>query len=267
MQPSTATPSQAPPAALPAPGGEELALWRGLRQGTDPVAREKLLALHLPYARVVAASYYGKRFHDEIEFDDYHQYASLGLLEAMERFDPERGAQFRTFAARRMHGAILDGIERLTEKQQQIAARRRARAEQLEASKELAAQRAGLAAGTVPRHPQQLLHYMAEVGVGLALAWMLDGTAMVDDPERAESVPFYRSTEIRQLRERLLQVVDALPAQERTVVRYHYLQEIPFDQVAAMLHLTKGRISQIHKQALLRLRAGVADHADLDLSF
>lgn len=246
---------------------EEAALWRSLRQDADPSAREQLLALHLPYARVVAATYFRKRFNDEIEFGDYHQYASVGLLEAMERFDPDRGAQFRTFAARRMHGAILNGIERLTEKQQQISARQRARAQRLEAAKELAAQAAGAAAGPVPRSPQQLLHFMAEVGVGLALAWMLEGTAMVDDPERAESVPFYRSAEIRQLRERLVRAVDALPPQERTVIRCHYLQDMPFERVATMLELTPGRISQIHRQALLRLRGGLGDHAGVDLSF
>lgn len=246
---------------------DEAALWRRLRQHGDTQARLRLLELHLPYARVLAGVYYRRRFNDEIEFGDYHQYASIGLLEAMERFDPDRGAQFRTFAARRMHGAILNGIERLTEKQQQISARQRARAERVEAVKELATQAAGAAAGAVPRSPQQLLHYMAEVGVGLALAWMLEGTSMIEDPDRAESIPFYRSAEIRQLRERLARAVDALPEQERTVIRCHYVQDIPFEQVAAMLNLTKGRISQIHKQALLRLRSGVGDHAGLDLSF
>ncbi|HEY8360374.1 MAG TPA: sigma-70 family RNA polymerase sigma factor [Ramlibacter sp.] len=247
--------------------GEELALWHRLRQEGDADARADLLRLHLPYARVVAATYYRRRFHDEIEFGDYHQYASIGLLEAMERFDPGRGAQFRTFAARRMHGAILNGIERLTEKQQQIAARKRARAEQLEANKALAAERVGIGAGTLPTGGDPLLHYMAEVGVGLALAWMLEGTAMVEDAARGQPLPFYRSTEIRQLRERLLQVIEALPSPERTVIRCHYLQEIPFDQVAVMLQLSKGRVSQIHKQALLRLRSSLGDHDGLDLSF
>lgn len=100
-------------------------LWNSWRKDGDEDARGQLLSLHLPYARVVAASYYAKRLHDEIEFGDYLQLASLGLIEAVGRFDPEYGVQFRTFAARRMHGSILDGIEHLTEKQQQIAAKQR----------------------------------------------------------------------------------------------------------------------------------------------
>jgi RNA polymerase sigma factor for flagellar operon FliA len=240
---------------------DEGALWQRLRADGDEDARRQLLALHLPYARVVAAAYYAKRYHDEIEFADYLQYASLGLLEAMGRFDPQRGAQFRTFAARRMHGAILSGIERLTEKQQQIAARQRLKDDRVASARSVAES----AAGAGPRTPEQLFRYVAEAGLGLALSWLLDGTGMVDDPGRSEDVPFYRSTELRQLRQRLLEIVERLPEQERTVVRSHYLQEMRFDEIAAMLHLTKGRISQIHKQALLRLRAG-AGPLGLDMS-
>jgi RNA polymerase sigma factor for flagellar operon FliA len=240
-----------------APDIDEAALWQRTRDDGDMSARERLLALHLPYARVVAASYYGRRFHDEIEFGDYLQLASLGLIEAMDRFDPARGVQFRTFAARRMHGAILSGIERLTEKQQQIAARQRLRAERLQDLKP--------AGGAAPQGAEQLLCYVSEVGIGLALCWMLEGTAMVDLPDANGSAPFYQSVALRQLRDRLLGAVEALPPQERTVVRSHYLQDMQFDEIAAMLQLTKGRISQIHKQALLRLRSQVRDHADWNL--
>lgn len=242
---------------------QEAALWRRLRDSGDAAARDALLALHLPYARVVAKVYYAKRYHDEIEFGDYLQYASVGMLEAMERYDPARGVQFRTFAARRMHGAILNGLERLTEKQQQIAARQRLRSERLQDLKALAAPEGG----ATPQSAQQLLRYISDVGIGLALCWMLDGTSMVDSSEASASIPFYQSVALRQLRERLLKAIETLPAQERTVVRSHYLQEMPFDEIAAMLRLSKGRISQIHKQALLRLRGLVRDHADWNGSF
>ena len=231
----------------------EAALWQALRAG-DAAARPPLLALHLPYARVVAATYYRRRYHDEVEFEDYHQYARLGLLEAMERYDPARGVQFRSYAARRMHGAILDGLGRFTERQQQIAAQQQLRAARVQAVKEIA----GADGGPGQRMGEALLAYVAEVGLGLALCWLLEDTGMVDDPGRCESVPFYRCSELRQLRDGLHHLVDALPAQERSVVRAHYLQEQPFEAIARELALTRGRISQIHKQALARLRTQAA---------
>jgi len=199
-------------------------------------------------------------------------------VEAVDRYDPTRGVQFRTFAARRMHGAILNGLERFTEKQQQIAARQRLRAERMQDVKELAAQSAGSgassgssasSASSAPgqQEQRQLLAFVAETGIGLALCWLLEGSGMVDDAARAVSQPFYRSVELRQLRERLVQAVEGLPAQERAVIRSHYLQELPFDQIAATLQLTRGRISQVHRQALTRLRGLLSDHADWNAVF
>jgi RNA polymerase sigma factor FliA len=110
----------------------EAGLWQRFRAAGDADARSRLLEMHLPYAKILAGVYFGRRYHDEVEFGDYLQLASIGLVEALDRFDPARGVQFRTFAARRMHGAILDGLERMTEKQQQIAARQRLRNERLQ---------------------------------------------------------------------------------------------------------------------------------------
>jgi RNA polymerase sigma factor FliA len=240
--------------------GEEAVLWEQLRSGGDAAARERLLGLHMGYARVVAGAYYARRFHDEIEYADYLQYASVGLLEALDRFDPCRGVQFRTFAARRMHGAILDGLERFTEKQQQIAARQR-----LEDVKALAGEGSGAGAAP-PQDPQQLLAFVSEAGIGLALCWLLEGSGMVDDGASVAQ-PFYRATELRQLRERLVLAIEGLPAQERTVIRSHYLQEVPFEEIAATLQLTRGRISQVHRRALLRLRGVLAEQGDWSALF
>lgn len=250
------------------PVGEEAALWNLWRSQGNADARAQLLDLHMPYARIVAASYYAKRMHDEIEFADYLQLASLGLIEALDRFDPAVGVQFRTFAARRMHGALLDGIEQLTEKQQQIAARQRLEAQRRVAVREAAkgsgdASSLGRGAGGTP----QILQYVAEAGLAFALAWILDGTGMLDTGEKAQTLPFYRSTELRQLRQRIVDLVNSLPTQERTVLQRHYFQEVPFEEIARMLGLTKGRISQIHKKALARLKAELREHRDCDASW
>lgn len=231
-------------AARPGMAAQEAELWERWRSHANADARAQLLALHMPYARVVAASYYGKRFHDEIEFDEYLQLASLGLIEALDRFDPGVGVQFRTFAARRMHGAILDGLEQATEKQQQIAARQRLQAQRRESLSEAPAARAS----------EQVLQYVTEAGLAFALGWILDGTGMIESSERAETVPFYRSVELRQLRERILDSVRSLPAQEKTVIQCHYLQEMTFEAVATKLGVSRGRVSQIHRAALQRLR-------------
>jgi RNA polymerase sigma factor FliA len=238
------------------PGQAEAALWELWRSHGDQDARSQLLAMHLPYARVVAASYFRKRFHNEIEFDDYLQLASLGLIESMDRFDPAAGAQFKTFAARRMHGSILDGLERLTEKQQQIGARQRLKTQRTKSLAEGALEANATAhAGDSEGRPQEkALQYIAEAGLAFALAWLLDGTGMVEPADKSEAIPFYRSVELRELRERILDLVRSLPSQERKVIHSHYLQEQPFEEVAVLMGVSKSRVSQLHRQALRRLR-------------
>lgn len=251
-----------PPDPTDAAGQQsESALWARLRQDGDEEARSRLLELHVPYARVVAASYYAKRHNDEIEFDDYLQLASVGLIESIDRFDPDAGAQFRTFAAHRMHGALISGIERMTEKQQQIAARRRLLDQRKESIK--------AQLGEVPTGQQQLMKYAAEAGIAFALAWLLDGTGMVstEDADQADPMPFYRSDEIRQLREELGRLVQELPEQERKVLHSHYFQEMSFEDIASGMQLTRGRISQIHRKALARLLEELRRRRSLEIAW
>lgn len=241
---------------------EEQLLWLRLKAG-DETAREQLAQRHLPHAHRVAATYYRRRLHNEIEFDDYLQLAILGMMESLDRFDSSIGIQFRTFSSRRMHGTILDGLERMTEKQQQIAARRRAQKERIDS---LVASPSSLGHGLPPisdndsSQTAALFRYLAEVGVGLALSFMLDGTGMYDQGEaNIRSHPdgdatYYRRAELCQLRAKLLAHIDDLKPQARHVIRCHYVQEVPFADIAESMGLTKGRVSQIHREALLWLR-------------
>jgi RNA polymerase sigma factor FliA len=246
----------------------EADLWHRLRVEGDPVARDVLIERHLPYARIVAASYYKRRIDDDVEFADYLQWASVALVESVDRYLPERGAQFHTFAARRMHGSILDGIERQTEKQQQIGARRRLRAERLAAAKAHAAE-------TVPSMPvgqrdgDGMLAYLAEVGIGLAIGILLEGTGMVDNDAMGlatEPGQHYRQLELSQLRRRAAELMTRLPPPQRRVLQLHYLQDHSFVDIARDLELTKGRISQIHKQAIEALRQALRGRSGCDVT-
>jgi RNA polymerase sigma factor for flagellar operon FliA len=88
---------------------------------------------------------------------------------------------------------------------------------------------------------------------------------MMQAEEPARDLPFYRSVELRELRERLLELVRQLPPQERRVIQGHYLQEQPFDAIAGGMGLSKGRISQLHRSALQHLREGLRSPPGCDL--
>ncbi|HSV47293.1 MAG TPA: sigma-70 family RNA polymerase sigma factor [Ramlibacter sp.] len=228
---------------------EEHGLWEDWTERADAAARDRLLEIYSAHARMIAATFYAKRFNNEIEFGEYHQLACVGMLEAFERFDPTQGVLFRTFAERRIRGAILDGLDVQSEKQQQIAASRRLNVQRYEELK-------AVHGDPPPAHcaGDQVLKYVAEVGLAFAIGWILEGSGMVARHDALGPVDSYQRIEMRQLRERILEVVKSLPRQECKVIQWHYLQNITFEEIAGMLGLTRGRISQIHRKALSRLK-------------
>ena len=228
------------------------ALWDDWTTRRDDAARHRLVSHYSRFTRILAAHAFSNRFSTELEFDDYLQFAMLGLLEAVDRFDSTRGVPFEAYASRRINGAVLSGVETLSEKQAQISARSQARKDR---ARSLAAD---AAPGTsAPADPLQRL---ADIAVGLALGVMLEGATVYvsGDPTDSSHTPYDR-VEIAQLRARLRRLVDQLPEQERRVLHHHYYQQVPFEEIARTACLTKGRISQIHHSALRRLRQLSAD--------
>src|SRR5471032_324241 len=109
----------------------ERALWTAL--ATEPTAsrREAIFSHYLPYARAIAAQLYAGRHRDDVEFKDFLQLACIGLLESIDRFEPDRGILFRTFCTPRIRGNVLAGITRLSDGQEQASLQRRMRRERV----------------------------------------------------------------------------------------------------------------------------------------
>jgi RNA polymerase sigma factor FliA len=229
-------------AVLPQPPHEEASLWTAARAG-DTHARGRLIETYLPFARIMAAKLYAARIDHDIEFEDYLQYATVGLIESVDRFDPAIGTLFKTFAAHRIQGAISNGLEQLSEKRTQLATRRR-----------LAAERRDSAAAALDAGGADLFQQLADVAVSLALGFVLEDArddGLADDAGVAQP---YGALEMAQLRQRLHALVAGLPQRERLVIKSHYLHHVPFNLIADTMGITKGRVSQIHRNALDQLR-------------
>jgi RNA polymerase sigma factor for flagellar operon FliA len=236
---------------------EERALWLEFVAHRATEARNQLIERYLPLCRTIAATLFARRSGVEVEYMDYMQLATVGLIEAIDRFDPQRGVSFQTFAGHRIRGSVLNALEGLSETYQQSGLRKRLRRDRLESL------RRGWAAGK-----SDLFGELADIAVGFALSYMLEGSGMVLEEETRTPYrqEFYRSYEERQLRESLVKLVEALPEQERRVIRYHYYQGLEFQEIAQLFGLTKGRISQIHRQALQLLKEARASTGNLSIS-
>lgn len=232
--------------------GQEAHLWQAYFDAPCAASREAVFEHFLPYAKTLAAQLYAGRHRDDVEFNDFLQLACVGLLEAIDRFDPTKGVAFKTFCTPRLRGNVISGVERLSEGQEQISLSRRLRRDRI------ASLEAGLGSEDASEDAIQKLGTLA---VGLAIGFVLGDTGMVDDgqPRLTAYDHAYHTIAWQQTKARLHGAVRQLPGPSQKVIQYHYLHGLAFDQIADILGVSKGRVSQLHRSALLALRASLGD--------
>lgn len=227
----------------------------------DRACQDDEVARHLPLVRKIARTIFAQRSFDGVPFEEYVQFGAEGLLQALERYDPERGAQFDTYATHRIRGAILSGLEKSTEVNQQVATLRRLAQERMESLCAGDEEAASSVSG-----PQEAFGRLVNVALGLAVAFMLEDTRLYADSEPTHWDDGAANVAYKQLRHRLRQAMDSLNEQEKAVLERHYFGQESFVTIAAHLSLTKGRISQVHRAALLKLRDSIKQYRLDDLS-
>ncbi len=216
---------------------EEAGLWRSWTAQRDASARSALVHRHQAWARLVARDVYAKTYWRQADWNDYVQNAMLGLLEAMDRFDPEQGVDFRTYARHRVRGAVFNGL-------------RDAALIPTGRTNELLIERSSSLLVEESDSDTALQHFSNWV-VGLGLGFLLEQSAA--DGESVANTPYASAIKAESSR-RVRAALGVLPAKERMVVESHYLKHLAFIDIAEGMGLTKGRISQLHHQAIRRMR-------------
>lgn len=199
---------------------------------------------NISLARSIARSLYSGRTSNDVEYQDYLHYAFAGLLEATDRYDESAGASFKTFASYRIRGSVINGIGKFSEYREQVAFRTRLRKERLQAL--------SLELYTASR--DSLFEQMVELTLGLAVGVMLEGAHVRQEAE-VETDVLQQRYMANKIRDGLLKRVDDLPCNERTVIQFHYFYHASFVDIASMLRISKGRVSQIHNNAIKRLKS------------
>ncbi|MBI2817067.1 MAG: FliA/WhiG family RNA polymerase sigma factor [Acidobacteria bacterium] len=216
---------------------------------------QDVVAKSLPAVKFLA-SRLAARVPAAVEFDDLVQAGLVGLLQCADRFDPQRGVKFQTYANRRVQGAMLDYLRSLDWAPRSVRAKRR----KLDQAVHTSEQRLGSNATQED--------VAAEIGISIQeLEQWTDGAAVpqaavasdeassatleaVADPaDSPEDI-----LEKRQMRYLLIQAIEALPHDERMVLSLYYYEQLTMQEIADVMGVRQARISQIHTQAISRLR-------------
>jgi RNA polymerase sigma factor for flagellar operon FliA len=226
---------------------------------------EALIEAYAPLVKYMAHRLAG-RLPASIGVEDLISTGVLGLLDAIQKYDPQRPNTFKTYAEFRIRGAMLDYVREVDwvprsvrDKAQALTKAYAALAHQQgrPATDEDVAAWLGLDLATLDEWLTQV-RGVSVVSLDQPLAPDAEGDAFAAMAQLADEAPSpSQLTEAQELQQLLAEAIDALPEQEKVVLALYYHEELTMQEIGAVLGVTESRISQIRTKAMFHLRAAV----------
>ena len=248
-------------------------IWAEFVTTRRPWLRKELITEYAPLVRFVV-SRLGIPSTSLLEAEDLVSYGIIGLINAIDRFDPSRGVRFEAFATSRIRGAVIDQLRALNWLPRSAVSRVRqlestlARLEQ-RLGRPAKEQEAALELGvSTDRYRQMLL----EVGI-VVLSLDAPFSSLSQDDEIASLGDLLEDTsapcpaeqvEKNELTTLLAAAVENLPERERILISLYYHDELTMKEISKVMGVSESRVCQLHMQAILRLRAALNIHHEFE---
>ena len=219
----------------------------------SPAEQESVVRHYAPKIRFLALRLKAK-LPRSIELGELISSGTLGIMEALGKFRPQLGIRFETYAESRIKGAMLDELRRLDWFPRSLRQRVRVLDEAMrkvehEQGRQATEDELQKITGLDMRDVRQGLEALQNQ-LWISLDAIQD-TLSGEGPEGGE--PF-RSTALQELVERVAPLIDRLTPREKLVLSLYYTDELNMRETAEVMGITEGRVSQLHSQALSRLR-------------
>jgi len=246
------------------------ALWREFCVCPNQRLRERLVLHYAPLVKYVAGRV-GTGLPTHVDVGDLVQSGIFGLIDAIEKFEPERGLRFETYAMQRIRGAILDDLrsqdwvprvvrsrareaERAMER---LGARLRRTPTDTEVANEL-----GISLGEL-RDLYRQLRLTSVAALEDLIAAGKDSGSLVDTLPDDGAVDPVAVLVDRDNRRQLAEAIAQLTERDRIVVSLYYFESLTLAEIGKVLGVTESRVSQLHTRAVLRLRARLTEQASV----
>lgn len=241
--------------------------WRAYKRSALRSARDQLILHYAPLVHIVAGRL-ASAAPSHVDRADLVSYGVFGLIDAIDKFDPDRGLRFETYAIARIRGHIVDELRSYDWVPRSVRAKARtiestlcsleAELHRAPTDHELAAA-LGMSDGDLRRALSQVA-FVNLVTFDAALGAAVDGEASPTVGEMlvaADESPGQR-VELEELRRSLAAAIDRLPVRERDVVALYYHDGLTLAEIGEVLGVTESRVCQIHTKAVAQLRRSLA---------
>ena len=242
-------------------------LWLEYRRTRDKALRDRLIVNYSPLVKYVAGRL-GSGLPAHVDEADLVSYGLLGLMSAIDRYDPERDIKFETYAMARIKGAIIDELRALDWVPRSV----RSRAREIERAIAELESRLGRAptddeiATKIGISTEELEESLTDISrssiAALDELWSGSGegdqVSLLDTIEDTTGPRPAEALDETELREALADAIARLPEREKLVVTLYYYEELTLREIGEVLGVTESRVSQLHTKAVLRLKARLA---------
>ena len=236
----------------------------------DPEERENLILKHAPLVKTIA-NRLGMRLPKHVSQDDLVSAGTMGLLDAVDKYNADKGVAFKSYAEFRIRGAMLDELRAMDWVPRSV--RRNAR--------KLESAYAKVENETM--RPATDEEVAGELGIDMnafhALLEETRGISVINEDELTQILPqgagrgFAPKTpadmdltdpsdslDLAEIRDVIAQAIEKLPKNERMVVSLYYYDELTMKEIGEVMDYTESRISQLHTKAVLRLRSALKEY-------
>ncbi|MGK9367380.1 sigma-70 family RNA polymerase sigma factor [Melioribacter sp. Ez-97] len=197
-------------------------LWETFKAHPSPELKKKII---LNYINLVHYVIHKTNLNQSELFDrrDFFQFGIEGLSEAIDRFDPDYGTKFETYAIQRIRGKIYDEIRKYSHKYEMIGEPEPVTT---------------ISSGTVSLNS----NYIEEEGMQVYEMMADDG----DEP--------LQILEKNEMKERLVEMIKQLSDRDRMIITLYYYEELNYQEIAKVLNITVSRVSQLHSKIMKILK-------------
>ena len=239
-------------------------LWSDYKKSRDPAIRELFIKQYAPLVKYVAGKV-AVGMPSNVEFDDLVGFGVFGLLDAIDKFDPEKNVKFKTYAVTRIRGSIFDELRSIDWVPRSV----RQKTREIEDAIVNLESRLGRTAsdteiaGSLGVSDNEFHQTLFKIS-GTSVMSLNDVWYSGDDSERisiGDSIESPSSlnpdviVEREEIKRVIVEAINELPEKEKMVLVLYYYEDLTLKEIGQVLNVTESRVSQLHTKANLRLRA------------
>ncbi len=235
-------------------------LWESFKGKEDNSYRDRLISNYIPFLKGIVSRVYAK-LPKSLDIMDLENYAYIGLIDAIKKFDLKRNIKFETYATYRIKGAIIDGVR----KQDWLSRSQRSRVKN-----DYENQFEDTSGNSFPNNEAKNYFNDLENDKFVMLSIddpvfydkkITDGSSYSDSIDNLYTAVTADFAEKVQNKLFLKKAIGKLTAQERKIIFFYYFKGKNFKEIGQLMHVTESRVSQINKKVLLALKKELNCHA------